>query len=72
MLTESCWQPDENPKDTPGRMVNKSQSLTVGTWNIRAMTENILSQLNLIILDEGSQQRERKPFLVVLLLHGLP
>ena len=35
------------------------------------MTENILSQLNLIILDERIQQTEWKPFLVVLLLFAM-
>ena len=41
---ESCvnriLSPDEKLKHTPGRMVNKSQSLRVATWNVRAMTAN--------------------------------
>ena len=35
------------------------------------MTENILNQLNLIILDKRSQQTEWKLFLVVLLLFAM-
>ena len=52
-------------------MVSKSQSLRVAIWNLRTMTENILSKLNLIILGVRSQQTEWKPYMVVLLLFAI-